>query len=225
MPFQLLDVILGGVMLVSALLALMRGFTREVLSLIAWGLAAVAALGAFYSEELHAPVKEYIQPDALATAVTAGGAFLVVLIVVSLISVKLADWILDSSAGPFDRTLGFFYGLLRGLLLVVVAYMFYVWLKPAERREDWVRNARSLPVIEATRDVIVSFLPAKFAETLSESAGTVPGTKPVGEQEGESGYRNNQQRVLDQLIESTQQNKAIQQTPQFGNQTDTEQQN
>jgi membrane protein required for colicin V production len=223
MPFQLLDVILGGVMLISALLALMRGFTREVLSLIAWGLAAVAALGAYYSEPLHAALKQYIQPDALAIAVGSGAAFLIVLIVVSLISVKLADWILDSSAGPFDRTLGFFYGLARGLLLVVVAYMFYVWLKPAERREDWVKNARSLPVIEATRDVIVSFLPAKFAETLAESAGDAGALKPGTEQEGESGYKNNQQRVLDQLIESTQQNKATQQTPQFGNETNTQQ--
>ena len=43
MSFQLLDFILFGIMAVSGLLALARGLTREVLSLVAWGLAAGAA--------------------------------------------------------------------------------------------------------------------------------------------------------------------------------------
>ena len=43
MSLHLLDFILLGIMLISGLLALMRGFTREVLSLVAWGAAAVAA--------------------------------------------------------------------------------------------------------------------------------------------------------------------------------------
>ena len=46
MPFQLLDLIIIGIMLISGLLALMRGFTREVLSLLAWAIAGLAALGA-----------------------------------------------------------------------------------------------------------------------------------------------------------------------------------
>ena len=50
MPFQVLDLILLGIMLISGLLALMRGFTREVLSLISWGLAAVAAYFAFQQQ-------------------------------------------------------------------------------------------------------------------------------------------------------------------------------
>ena len=43
MPLTILDFILIAIMLISGLLALMRGFTREVLSLLAWGVAAVAA--------------------------------------------------------------------------------------------------------------------------------------------------------------------------------------
>ena len=47
MPITLLDVILIGVMLVSALLAMIRGFMREVLSIAAWVIAAVATLYAY----------------------------------------------------------------------------------------------------------------------------------------------------------------------------------
>jgi membrane protein required for colicin V production len=236
MPFQLFDVLLGGVMLVSALLALMRGFTREVLSLIAWGLAALAAAGAFYSADMREFALQYVQPEALAIAVSSGVVFLVVLIVVSLITVKIADMILDSSAGPFDRTLGFFYGLGRGFLLIVVAYMFYAWLIPANKREDWIRTAGSLPPIEATCDFVVSLLPAKFTSSMEGTRGCKFGVgadavqTQSGDQAGESGYKKSTTMPLDNLIESSQQNKATQQgppqqTPQFGNQNNTGTQN
>jgi len=232
MPFQLFDVILGGVMLVSALLALMRGLTREVLSLVAWGLAALAAVGAYYSADLHKFALQYIQPEALAIAVSCGVVFLSVLIVVSLITVKIADMVLDSAAGGFDRTMGFIYGAARGFLLVVVAYMFYAWLIPPNKREDWIRNARSLPAIEKTRDLVVSMLPAKFAGTFQETAvGAAPTdqTQP-GDQSSESTYNKSDKQTLDNLIESTQQNRANQQStpqpaPQTDNQTNTNQQN
>ena len=107
MPFQLLDLILAGIMLVSGLLALMRGFTREVLSLIAWGAAAVAAYFAIHSPELVAYASKYLQPEIVAKIAVGAAVFLIVLIIVSLISVKLSDAVVDSAAGAFDRTLGF----------------------------------------------------------------------------------------------------------------------
>ena len=134
MSLQLLDLILIGTMLVSALLALSRGFTRETLSLIAWGAAGLAAAGAILSPDVMKIAKTYIQPEIVATVGVGAGVFLIVLIVTSLIGVKIADWVLDSAAGPFDRTLGFAYGLARGLLLVVVAYVFYIWLVPTDKR-------------------------------------------------------------------------------------------
>jgi membrane protein required for colicin V production len=208
MPVQLLDIIVAAIMIVSGLLALMRGFTREVLSLIAWGLAAVAGILAALNQELNTIVGQYLQPPIVAQIALGAGVFLVVLIIVSLISVRLADWVLDSAAGPFDRTLGLFYGLVRGLLLVVIAYLFYVWLIPPERREDWVREARSLPVIERVGDFVLAFMPADIADTLKNriaaSSPSQEPKKPGAEGEEEEGYKSNQTRVLDQLIESTQ---------------------
>ena len=40
--------------------------------------------------------------------------------------------ILDSRIGALDRTLGFLFGLARGLLIVVVAFMFFSWLVPGQ---------------------------------------------------------------------------------------------
>ena len=87
----------------------MRGFTREVLSLVAWGAAAVGGLFALiHVPELVDFASEYLQPEIVAKIAVGGGVFLVVLIIVSLISVKLSDVVVDSAAGAFDRTLGFY---------------------------------------------------------------------------------------------------------------------
>lgn len=219
MPFQLLDLILAGIMIISGLLALMRGFTREVLSLIAWGAAAVGAYFAIRSPELLGFASQYLQPDIVAKIAVGGGIFLIVLIIVSLISVKLSDVVVDSAAGAFDRTLGFFYGLARGLVLVVIAYLFYGWLIPIDRQEDWVKNARTLPIIQSVGEVILSLVPPDIAETLTNSSilsnQNAPSTtqQPPAAQSGsgettaptdEEGYKKNESQGLDQLIQGTQ---------------------
>jgi membrane protein required for colicin V production len=222
MPFQLLDLILIGIMLISGLLALMRGFTREVLSLLAWGIAAVAALGAVLSPELNQLAGQYLQPDIVAKIALGGGVFLIVLIIMSLISVRIADWVLDSAAGAFDRSMGFVYGLARGLLLVAIAYLFYVWLVPEQKQEEWVRNARLLPVVKEVSTVVISFLPADVADVLrNKTYVTDQGAQPAqtAPAEEEEGYQSGSQQNLNRLIESTDGSVAA---PQQGEETESE---
>ena len=45
---------------------------------------------------------------------------------------------LDSRVGALDRTLGFLFGLGRGLIIVVVAFLFFAWLVPDRKQPDWV---------------------------------------------------------------------------------------
>ncbi|CAN5534312.1 CvpA family protein [soil metagenome] len=220
MPFQLLDIILAGIMLISGLLALMRGFTREVLSLVAWGAAAVAAYFAIRSADLVTLVQGYLPagtPDVVAKIIVGGSAFLLVLIIVSLISVKLSDAVVDSAAGAFDRTLGFLYGLARGLVVVVIAYLFYGWLIPPDRQEPWVRDARSLPIIKSVGEMILALVPPDIAETLTNTAlgGNLPapagsGNADAPAQGTNEGYQKQESQGLDQLIQGTQ---GQQQTP------------
>lgn len=217
MSIQLLDVILAGILLVSGLLALARGFTREVLSLVAWGLSAVAGLYAALNPQLTGGVAQYLQPEIVAKIAVGAGVFLIVLILLSMISVRIADWVLDSAAGPFDRTLGLAYGVARGLALVVIAYLFYVWLVPPEKREDWVRNAQSLPFIEAAGEFVTDFLPADIRDTLRTriaAAGTPQTQGQPGVVEDDEGYRAGDTTVLDQLIESTQSGQGGSPPPQ-----------
>jgi membrane protein required for colicin V production len=157
MPITLLDIILIGVMLVSALLAMIRGFMREVLSIAAWVIAAGATLYAY--SKLLPYAKTYFNNDIVATAAVVGGTFLGTLIIVSVITVKFSDMVLDSRVGALDRTLGFLFGLARGLVIVVVAFLFFAWLVPAKTQPTWVANAKSKVVLQRTGDWLMSMLP------------------------------------------------------------------
>ena len=145
MPITLLDIILLAVMLISGLLALIRGFMREILSIGAWGVAAVVTL---YSYSRVLPMaKQYFNSDMVAAGVSAGGIFLGTLLIVSIITARVSDMVLDSRVGALDRTLGFLFGLGRGLIIVVVAFLFFAWLVPDRSQPDWVRGAKSKVVL------------------------------------------------------------------------------
>src|SRR5215208_1115322 len=148
MPITFLDLILLVVMLVSAMLAMIRGFMREVLSIGAWAIAAIATV---YSYARLLPLaKQYFNNDIVAAAAVVGGVFLLTLLIVSILTVRISDMILDSRIGALDRTLGFLFGLGRGLVIVVVAFVFFAWLVPPGKQPEGVRNAKSRVVLENT---------------------------------------------------------------------------
>jgi len=175
-----LDLGLLGVVLISALLALLRGFTREVLAIASWGAAAIAAI---YLHPLLLPyVKPYISKDVVAMAVAAGIVFFVTLVVVSLVTVRLSDAILDSKVGALDRSLGFVFGAVRGLLLCVVAFVFFGWLVPDKSQPEWVRTARMKPILQATGDQLMAMLPDDpegLLNRLKKKGGAVSEEQPA----------------------------------------------
>jgi membrane protein required for colicin V production len=201
MPFQLLDFILFGIMLVSGILALARGFTREALSLVAWGAAAVAAYFAIQQKQLLDLVLPYVDKPILAQIAVGAVAFILVLIFVSIISVKISDRVVDSAVGAFDRSLGFLYGLVRGLVLVSIAYLFYGWLQPPENQEDWIRNAQSLPLVRGVSEFLVGLMPPDIADTLSKTALTNPEGSVTPPANGEQCYTNGQTQGLENLVD------------------------
>jgi membrane protein required for colicin V production len=157
MPITLLDVIVLAVMLLSGLLAMIRGFMREILSIAAWATAAVATLYAF--PRLLPQAKTYFQNDTIAAIAVIAGVFIGTLVVATIITSKISDMVLDSRIGALDRTLGFLFGLGRGLLIVVVAFLFFAWLVPDKQQPDWVRSAKSLSVLQSTGNWLMSMLP------------------------------------------------------------------
>jgi len=164
MPVTLLDIALIVIMLISALLAMVRGFMREVLSIISWAVAAAATL---YSYAKLLPfAKQYFNSDIVAAVAVIGGVFLLTLLVVSVLTVRISDAVLDSRVGALDRTLGFLFGLARGLIIVVVAYIFFDWLVPDRSKPEWVLHAKSRLVLSSTGEWLKEQLPENAEATI-----------------------------------------------------------
>lgn len=164
MPITLLDILLLVVMLISGLLAMIRGFMREILSIGAWIIAALVTL---YGYSRALPIaKGYFNSDMVAAGATIAIIFLLTLLIVSVITVRISDMILDSRVGALDRTLGFLFGLGRGLIIVVIAFLFFAWLVPDRSQPTWVRDAKSRVVLQSTGQWLISMLPDDPEKTI-----------------------------------------------------------
>src|ERR687898_631043 len=168
MPFSVLDLVVLGVVVISALLAAVRGFTPETLSITAWA-GAIAA--AWYLHPMALPfAKQYIANNTVALVAAIGGIFVLTLIVVSIITVKISDLILDSRIGALDRTLGFLFGAARGFLICVIGWVMLSWLLQG-KNPAWAEAARTRPALESTGESLRNSIVAVFpdAEKLIQS--------------------------------------------------------
>ncbi|MFK0383372.1 MULTISPECIES: CvpA family protein [Rhizobium/Agrobacterium group] len=157
MPITIFDGIVIAVVLFSAILAMVRGFSREILSIASWA-GSVAA--AYYLYPVVLPyARNYTDDDKIAIAGSAAVVFLVALIVISFITSRIADFIIDSRIGALDRTLGFLFGAARGLLLLVVAVAFWNWLVDVKTQPEWVTQAKSKPFLDGLVGKLEAVLP------------------------------------------------------------------
>jgi len=161
MPVTILDLVVIGVVLISALLAAVRGFTREVLAIASW--VAAAAVAWVFHPQLVPFVKQYIPAssaqDTIALVASIAALFLATLIVVSLVTARVSDFVLDSRIGALDRTLGFVFGAARGLLLAVIGYLFFAALVGSEKMPVWAKDAKAKPMLEETGRSLIGMLP------------------------------------------------------------------
>ena len=152
------DVGFGVLVLISAVLATARGLTREILSLVTWlGSAAIAAYMYFKHPEI---AEGYIKEKMVADVATVAVSFIVSLIILHVITMRIADFVVDSRIGALDRTLGFIFGALRGILIAVVVVVFGLWLFPdATKLPEWAKDSKSLPYLQDAGNKLVAALP------------------------------------------------------------------
>jgi membrane protein required for colicin V production len=217
LPINLIDAGVAAVLLLSGLLAFSRGFVKESLAVAGWAGAAFITL---YLYPLVDPfARKYIPITLLADGVTVVGIFIVSLVVLSIISHRISVRVRDSAIGPLDRSLGFIFGLARGAVVVIVAYMLMTRLIPPAEHPTIIREARVTPWTQRGADLLIHLAP----ET-SQARAAVEGAleearkfndltggqlnevikKKVEELENKTGYGTPQRSQLDQLIKSKQ---------------------
>lgn len=149
-----------GIILLSGLLALARGFVREVLGILAWIGAAIAAFEFYPDVEPH--LAGLIHQPKLVLPLSIGLVFVVVLIILSIISTWIGSTVRDSVLSGLDRTLGLAFGLVRGAVIVCLCYIgLSIFLQPSEWPAG-IANAKFLPYAEGGSVWLVDFLPPDY---------------------------------------------------------------
>lgn len=159
------DVGVGVLVLISAILATARGLTREVLSLATWAGSAAIAI---YMWQYHPDIaRQYIAEQIVADIATVVVTFIVALIVLHLLTMRVADFVVDSRVGPIDRTLGFVFGVLRGILIAIVITIFGTWLLP-NNLPSWAAQSQTLPHLQSMGQTLISLLPEGLEQQVTD---------------------------------------------------------
>ena len=140
---NIFDLILGSIVIISMLIGIARGLIREVLSVVAWTLAAwVAVTYAPIISKQH--IKQFIEDDAIAYIAAAGGLFLLVLFVIGLINLLISSLLDLLKMGFLNRFLGSLFGLMRGALIGAV-FVFFAKLFPNIETIDAWQKSKLVP--------------------------------------------------------------------------------
>ncbi len=178
------DVGVGVLVLISAILATARGLTREVLSLATWAGSAAIAI---YMWQYHPEIaRQYIAEDLVADVATVVVTFIVALIVLHLITMRIADFVVDSRIGPIDRLLGFAFGVLRGLLIAIVVVIFGLWLFDSNL-PAWAEDSQSMPYLRDMGNTLISMLPENLEDQVTRLLRGGSGMSEGGILDGDMG--------------------------------------
>jgi len=161
--FTLVDAAVALVIIVSAILAYSRGLVREVLAIAGWIVAAVAGFvlaPAFEPLVREIPYVGDILGDSCELTVIAAFAavFAIMLVVVALFTPLFSSLIRNSALGGIDQGLGFFFGVLRGIVLIAVALMVFQRAVP-DGTVPMVDNSRSIGLFARVETALTGMLP------------------------------------------------------------------
>lgn len=168
------DIIVLVIVGVAAIGGFTRGFVQEVLSLAAWVLAIVAIY--FLHTDFTARLNDYVGSPSAAAVL----AFLLLLLipyaVMKLIAGRIGKASRNSVIGPIDRVLGFGFGAVKGVVLVVIAFSMvalgYDTVWGPDGRPAWIRDARTYPFVNAGSEAMVQLIEMRRERLREEEAAT-----------------------------------------------------
>ena len=157
---------------VGAITGFLRGFVHEMLALSAW------IFSLFAIHYLHTPLSHALEP-IIGTSSGATVLAFALLLLVPYAAVKLiANWLggksRSSVLGPIDRVLGFGFGAVKGLIIVVLAFsvlvLGYDTVWGPGGRPDWITQARTYRFVNASSEALVTMIAQRRQEAVDAEA-------------------------------------------------------
>lgn len=159
-----LDVVFLVIVGVSALVAIARGVTKELLSITGWILAAVSV---YYLLPVVDPImQKYIASKVLSNLVS-GMVILILFCIFWVLAVdKISTQIRFSKLSSLDRILGFIFGIFRGVIIVILLQIMISSLIPEESQKGVFAESRYFKLAGDAAGPIKSLIPEKWFEDL-----------------------------------------------------------
>jgi len=139
--FNWVDALILGVLVISALISLSRGFIKEALSLVTWIVAGIIAW--MFGGSLAHHFEPYIDTPSVRVIAACAVLFLATLLIGALVNFLLAQLVRATGLTGTDRFLGMVFGAARGLLLVVVV-VGLLSLAPVQQ-DIWWKQSTLIP--------------------------------------------------------------------------------
>lgn len=152
------DTIMLLLVFLSSFFSMLRGFTRETLSILSWVFATLASFIAYTNDQSRNFAEGLLQPDWLAYSILVGITFIVTLIVSAFISSKISKLVLKSNIGILDRIFGICFGFIRGYLIIMLLFLAMTWLFD-NNEPKWLKKSIFHDHLTNTKDRIFSYLP------------------------------------------------------------------
>ncbi len=139
-----LDIAILTIIALSALISVIRGFVREVLSLLVW--IAAFWIGIRFSPQVAVYLEGYIASPTLQIGVAFTVLFVVTLLVGALVNYLAGQLVGRTGLTGTDRLIGIIFGVARGV--VVVAVLLLAAGLTALPREPWWQESTLIPHIK-----------------------------------------------------------------------------
>jgi membrane protein required for colicin V production len=152
-----LDCLIVLIIVVSAGYAAWRGFLWETLTIFAWAAAAFACL--YFGPYIIPLTRSLVQQDWLAGLLAYAAVFLAVFIPLAFMTARFSATVKHSPIGPLDRAAGVAFGIVRGLVIVGLAYLAFTYFVPIRNQPRWVTEARLLSVVQSAADIMLTVVP------------------------------------------------------------------
>ena len=170
----------GGVVVISAILAESRGLVREILAVVGWAVAAVVAfVFAADAEPLIKAipiVRDLIGSSCELSILTSFAAvFGVALIIVAVFTPIFAGAVQRSAIGGIDQGLGFLFGVARGVLLVAVAFILYDRIVREDESMAIVTESKSRAIMASTQEKLEEMIPTEAPQWIVDKYSELTG--------------------------------------------------
>ena len=160
MSLTSVDIIVALSLLICGLLGIARGAIRQLVSI------ACCSLGLIFTGLLASPLAKATGASPASFGRFAPLLWLFLAVILLVVAARIVHMTLPARIGIVDRALGLLLGFVRGFGVVAVPLMFFVWVMPADKLPDYMRNALSFPLLKYVMNMVPSLRPTDLHSRL-----------------------------------------------------------